>query len=96
MMRRSASDRAELLFIGGIKEPVLQVERVKKALAEGRKPSELVTESVAPVANDEKWLALGRKEATRVLKMEAPARRVFLDELVTAGIISCDQIMEAA
>ncbi|BCK77197.1 parB-like nuclease [Acetobacter aceti NRIC 0242] len=91
-----ANDRSELLFIGSIKEPGLQVERVKKALAEDKKPSELASENVAPVANEEKWLVLGRKEAARVLKMEAPARRVFLDELVTAGLITRDQILEAA
>lgn len=90
-----ADDRQELLYIGSIQEPVVQVARVKEAIFKGKKPSEL-QEAPVQLSGDALWLKLGKKEASRVLKMEVPARRVFLDELVKAGVITRDQIVEAA
>ena len=90
-----ADDRQELLYVGSIQEPILQVATVKEAIFKGKKPSEL-REAPIQLSGEALWLQVGKKEASRVLKMEVPARRVFLDELVKAGVISRDQIVEAA
>lgn len=90
-----ADDRQELLYIGSIQEPVLQVAKVKEAIFKGKKPSEL-KEGPVQLSGEALWQQAGKKEATRFLKMEVPARRVFLDELVKAGVIRRDQIVEAA
>ncbi|MBY4640323.1 ParB N-terminal domain-containing protein [Gluconacetobacter entanii] len=91
-----ADDRAELLYIGKIESPIEQVSIVKKALEAGKKPSELAA-SPTPIPTEAMWLKLGKKEAARVLRLDLPARRVLLDELVKAKIITREQIvMEGA
>ncbi|MFT9091536.1 MAG: ParB N-terminal domain-containing protein [Gluconacetobacter sp.] len=91
-----ADDRAELLYIGKIEHEIEQVVLVKKALEAGKKPSELAEEKVAPIPTEAMWLAMGRKAAAKIIKMDAPAQRVLLEELVKAGLISRDQIMRGA
>lgn len=90
-----ADDRQELIYIGSIEEPVLQVSTVKEAIFKGKKPSELKEEPVR-LSGEALWMSVGKKEASRVMKMEVPARRVFLDELAKAGLIRPEQIVEAA
>ncbi|KAB8123968.1 chromosome partitioning protein ParB [Komagataeibacter medellinensis] len=91
-----ADDRAELLYIGKIESPIEQVSIVKKALEAEKKPSELAIDPT-PIPTEAMWLKLGKKEAARVLKLDLPARRVLLDELVKAKVITRDQIvMEGA
>ncbi|MFT8680123.1 ParB N-terminal domain-containing protein [Gluconacetobacter sp.] len=91
-----ADDRAELLYIGKIEHEIEQVVLVKKALEAGKKPSELAEEKVAPIPTEAMWLAMGRKAAAKIIKMDAPAQRVLLEELVKAGLISRDQIVRGA
>ncbi|PYD48496.1 ParB N-terminal domain-containing protein [Novacetimonas pomaceti] len=91
-----ADDVGELLYIGKIESPIEQVSIVKKALEAEKKPSELATDPT-PIPTEAMWLKLGKKEAARVLKLDMPARRVLLDELVKAKVITRDQIvMEGA
>lgn len=91
-----ADDRAELLYIGKIESPIEQVSIVRKALEAEKKPSELAV-TPTPIPTEAMWLKLGKKEAARVLKLDLPARRVLLDELVKAKVITRDQIvMEGA
>jgi ParB family transcriptional regulator, chromosome partitioning protein len=91
-----ADDRAELLYIGKIEHEIEQVVLVKKALEAGKKPSELAEEKVAPIPTEAMWLAMGRKTAAKIIKMDAPAQRVLLEELVKAGLIQRDQIVQGA
>jgi ParB family transcriptional regulator, chromosome partitioning protein len=91
-----ADDRAELLYIGKIEHEIEQVVLVKKALEAGKKPSELAEEKVAPIPTEAMWLAMGRKAAAKIIKMDAPVQRVLLEELVKAGLISRDQIVRGA
>ncbi|WP_182356127.1 ParB N-terminal domain-containing protein [Komagataeibacter europaeus] len=91
-----ADDRAELLYIGKIESPIKQVSIVKKALGAEKKPSELAV-APTPIPTDAMWLELGKKKSARVLRLDLPARRVLLDELVKAKVITRDQIvMEGA
>ncbi|GAN98072.1 chromosome partitioning nuclease protein ParB [Komagataeibacter europaeus NBRC 3261] len=91
-----ADDVGELLYVGKIESPIEQVSIVRKALEAEKKPSELAV-APTPIPTEAMWLKLGKKEAARVLKLDMPARRVLLDELVKAKVITRDQIvMEGA
>ena len=91
-----ADDASELRFISTITAPVEQIAAVQKALEVGKLPSELLAQPEDPVNRELYWVTLGKKEVSRILKMDRSAQRVIIDGLVEAGVLDAGSIRDIA